>query len=267
MQLGPNASTEQQRILNQGESNAPGELSAQETQQSEPMGLLERFNAENSMLPNLLLMGGMIVLVFLMMRALRKTHKTNSARTNAMGSPSERIEEIRQNAQSSMEPAQKLMVEAEDIARRLGAVLDNKAARLELLIEEADEKLDQLNRAISEKQVASQTKPLEPSDATPNQPPKPTRAIDPSLLDRARLEQDQHERDSRVAGRIAPEPRAEERVEEHPVAGEPLEVSISDQIHELSRSGKSSQEIAHELKQPIGQVELILNLQRRSEMR
>lgn len=227
-------------------------------------GLLDRFNAENSMLPNFLVVLAMVILVVLMVRMLRKTTQANRARSNAMGSPSERIAELRQQAEQSMEPGRKLMVDAEDIARRLGATLDNKAARLELLIEEADAKLDQLNRAIARSEGRTPA-----SDATP--PPEqvgsPKRTIDPALLDRARIEQDYEERQSRVAGRINPEPPVAPGTEDRPQpapAPDP-EISIADQIQALALSGKSSREIASELQQPIGQVELIMNLHKRAE--
>ncbi|MCR9075956.1 MAG: hypothetical protein NXI07_07945 [bacterium] len=257
MQLGPSAQRDESQSASYSDVEPTSGSAESELQTQEPSGWIDRFKAENSMIPNLLLMVGMIIMVFLMYRSLRKTHKANAQRSNSMGSPSERIEEIRHHAQSSMEPAQKLMVEAEDIARRLGAVLDNKAARLELLIEEADAKLDQLNRAVSNPPKQAPPPSEEAQESTSVRPASSPRAIDPSLLDRARLEQDQHERESRVAGRIEPESAQAEH--------EAAEISISDQIHELALSGKTSQEIAQELKQPIGQVELILNLQRRAE--
>jgi len=227
-------------------------------------GLLDRFNAENSMLPNILIIGAMVLLVFLMMRALRRTSQANRARTRSMGSPSERIADIRQQAEQSMEPGRKLMVDAEDIARRLGASLDNKAARLELLIEEADAKLDQLNRAIARSEGRT---PAPDQSAPPEQAGTPKRTIDPALLDRARIEQDYEERQSRVAGRINPEPPISPDSDDRPQptpAPDP-EISISDQIQALALSGKSSKEIASELQQPIGQVELIMNLHKRAE--
>ena len=259
MQLGPNPNTEIEQTGSAGDQQAidasqidPNAVT--ETQPDGVQGLLSRFSAENSLVPNMLMMGGMIILVFLMMRALRRTSQANKARANSMGTPSERIAEIHDRAAQSMGPSEKLMVDAEAMARRLGAVLDNKAARLELLIEEADMKLDQLNRAMNRNESAGTPSPSE----TASQPKHPTRTLDPSLLDRARLEQDLQERQTRVAGRIEPQ-RVEEDESDVP------EISISDQIHELSLQGKSSQEIASTLKQPIGQVELILNLRRRAE--
>lgn len=258
MQLGPNpnAEIEQSTVPEQGggdvSSNDGG--TAVETHPGGFQGLLSRFSAENSLIPNMLMMVGMVILVFLMMRALRRTSQANKARANTMGTPSERIAEIHQRAEQSMGPSEKLMVDAEAMARRLGAILDNKAARLELLIEEADMKLDQLNRAMNRTDA-----PMgRTQDEAADRPRPPMRTLDPSVLDRARLEQDQQERETRVAGRITPEQRQRE-------VPEPPEISISDQIQELALQGKSSKEIASELEQPIGQVELILNLRRRAE--
>lgn len=258
MQLGPNPNAE---IDQAGVSELDGDVlasdesgSAVETHPGGFQGLLSRFSAENSLVPNMLLMAGMVILVFLVMRALRRTSQANKARANLMGTPSERIAQIHQRAEQSMGPSEKLMVDAEAMARRLGAILDNKAARLELLIEEADMKLDQLNRAMNRADA-----PMgRAQDEAADRPRQPMRTLDPSVLDRARLEQDQQERETRVAGRIAPEQRQREEPE-------PPEISISDQIQELALQGKSSKEIASELEQPIGQVELILNLRRRAE--
>lgn len=269
MQLGPDTpATPTEGAATDSISNAQtseqgpdqGDVSVNNSNPTQPSGVqgwLDQFRAENSMLPNILLIGGMVIIVFLVMRALKRTSQKNRARTNAMGTPSERIAEIRERALSSMEPGRKMMVDAEDIARRLGAALDNKAARLELLIEEADAKLDQLNRALANGSTRDRAE-AQPETGAPANPP--SRMLDPTVLDRARVEQDQEDRQSRVAGRIAPEPPRAPAPKPEP------EISITDQIHELALNGKSSKEIAHELSQPIGQVELILNLRKRSGM-
>lgn len=258
MQLGPDTPATQSTST--PTTPEQGTLALDNGSGTQPSGVqswLDRFHAENSMLPNILLIGGMFLVVFIVMRALRRTSQRNRARNNALGTPSERIAQIREQALSSMEPGRKMMVDAEDIARRLGAALDNKAARLELLIEEADAKLDQLNRALA---VGN---PREKGDSPTEsvvQTSNPGRMLDPSVLDRARVEQDLEDRQSRVAGRIAPEPQAA------PAGASEPEVSITDRILELAMSGKTSKEIASELRQPIGQVELVLNLRKRSGM-
>lgn len=292
MQLGPTAQQEHEPLsveqpqdagadTQQDELTTPGHITDTGATATEPaptglMGWVEQVRAQNPLLPNLLLVGGVILLVLVMMRMLRKNVKANRARDNAMGTPSERIAEIRDRAESSMEPSRKLMLDAEEMARRLGAVLDNKAARLELLIEEADAKLAQMNRALAKNPGVQgapqpQTPPSHPTPEAhahqPQAPSQPTRMIDPSLLDRARVEQDIEERQNR--GSSHPGPAEPNGVASHTPEPAPAPkqqpASISEQIHDLAQRGMSSQEIALKLKQPIGQVELILNLQKRAE--
>ncbi len=267
MQLGPDtpAAEQQDTSLDTAQSSTEGDLSAQTGTGVEPGGVqgwLDQFRAENSMLPNILIIGAMVLLVILVMRSLHRTSRANKRRSNAMGTPSERIAELHEQAHQSMEPSRKLMVDAEDIARRLGAALDNKAARLELLIEEADAKLDQLNRAMARQPERQRSPDSGPAGETASTTSNTGRTLDPSLLDRARVEQDIEDRQSRVAGRIAP---AETTTVDRPEPESVPEISISDQIHALAQSGKSSRDIATELQQPIGQVELILNLRKRAE--
>ncbi len=227
--------------------------------------------------PDTLFVFGVLLLVVIMFRMLRKNYKSNARRSNSQPSPQDRIEQINTRARNSMEPSERVMVQAEEMARRLGATLDNKAARLELLIEEADRKLAILNRSLS-------TATPSPQVSAP-QTPSP-RTIDPSLLDRARMEQDLEERQTRVVGRIDPEPT----LDAGPLANEPTnqptnepinrpiaeptpdahqpppkdpQESIQTQIVELAATGLSNIDIAHRLNHPIGQVELILNLRKR----
>ncbi|MBL4699151.1 MAG: hypothetical protein JKX70_09995 [Phycisphaerales bacterium] len=257
MQLGPSESintppNEPTTLAHPASGDAGTQL-----QQNNPTaieGLISRLNS-----PNTLFVFGIFLIVFLMMRMLRKNHKTNAKRSNKLASPSKRIANIHAQAQASMSPNEQLMVKTEEITRRLGATLDNKAARLELLIEEADRKLAQLNR-----QLANPT-PNESEINAPSLPPQHSahsqRTIDPTLLDRARLEQDIEERQTRVAGRIDPitQPHATEPKPQAPTQAPP---SIQSQVVELAAAGLSNIEIAHQLNEPIGQVELILNLRK-----
>ena|GEM_PF-613350 len=241
-------------------------------------GLLNRFST-----PDMLFVFGVVLLLFLMMRMLRKNHKANARRTNSQPTPADRIANIHDQAQDSMAPAYKVMVDAEDMARRLSASLDNKAARLELLIEEADQKLALLNRTLAGQPAQQSTHLPDPAPIAQAPSPSPARSIDPALLDRARVEQDLEDRQTRVVGRIEhtptpapipqpisepkpqPEPQPERQPEPQPEptpepAPEP--VSIQTQIAQLAAAGHSNIDIAHQLKQPIGQVELILNLRK-----
>ena len=225
--------------------------------------LLNRLQSGDSLLPSALLIGGVLLAIVIMMRMVRKNHKSNAKRSNRQLSPGDRITSIHTHAQATMDPAHRLMVETEEMARRLGATLDNKAARLELLIEEADRKLAILNRSIANPSSISPPPLDQPVDQPINQQPTssplpqhPARTIDPSLLDRARMDQDLEERQTRVAGRIEPSEQQPEPIRE------PEPKSIQSQIIGLAESGLSASEIARQLDQPIGQVELILNLRK-----
>ena len=267
LQLGPSIptsgttdQTNSQGSIPANELSEPVDVQGTQGVDGAPSNWLDQFRAENSMLPNILIIGAMVIVLLLVMRALKRTTQKSRARDNALGTPSERIAELHKRAEETMEPGRKLMVEAEDIARRLGAALDNKAARLELLIEEADAKLDALNRAVAQSAPSRTVSPATPNPTEP-QISNAGRTLDPSLLDRARVEQDQAERQTR-SNHSPP-------LEQYhtPPASHPQKRSVSDQIRDLSEAGLSSREIADELKEPIGQVELILNLGKQGELR
>ncbi len=300
MQLGPTEPLNQPKSSNQtrdlssqdgqdpgtadNDTSATSQEAAQGTNQESTQGSLQESkpsalellmdkagSGEN--LPNILFIGGVILLVILSMRLLMKNTKANRRRDNNTASPSQRISDIHQRAQGSMDPSHQVMIQAEEMARRLGATLDNKAARLELLIDEADRKLATLNQSLASTQ-RSLPQPVTQPDIQPVSPsaaPEPApRTIDPSMLDRARVEQDIEDRQSRVAGRIEPElnssgiPSPDFTTYEQPT--EPVHTepkTTQELVIELAQNGLSNIEIAHQLGQPIGQVELILNLQKK----
>ncbi|MGV6813901.1 MAG: hypothetical protein ACWA5W_02695 [Phycisphaerales bacterium] len=242
------------------------EQSAQTTQPASPVAIEQLLDRLNS--PNTLFVFGILLMVFIVFRSLRKTHQKNARRANATPSPHKRLQEINDRAISSMSPLNSVMVETEDLARRLGAALDNKAARLELLIEEADRKLAILNRSLASTPNPTTSTSEQAPQPTPTSPP--TRTIDPSLLDRARVEQDLQDRQTRVVGRIEPQPSPTQpqQLQPEPAAHtSPIDIetpleSIQSQIAQLADSGLSNTDIAQQLNHPIGQVELILNLRK-----
>lgn len=164
--------------------------------------------------PTLLFVFGMLLLIAVLLRALRKN--TKKARVQARAEPSERIQQIRGDA-AARAAIDGFSADAEELTRRLGAILDNKAARLELLIEEADQRLAALNKAGAASGVT-------------------TRAHEPAANGFQRREPD---------------------AREAPI--DPLHRRVCD----LADDGLGPVEIAKRLDQPIGQVELILNLNRR----
>lgn len=206
---------------------------------------LDRLRAqfEGSAFPNMLMVAGVVLLLFLMMRRLLR----RTAHAATIPPPEERLAAIHERAAASTTPLDRAMADAEQLARRLAATMDNKADRIDLLIQEADRKLEQLNQALA--QVVRNT-PV----STTERPVRPVRSIDPALMDRARVEQDRAERHP------VPAPAAE-REPAHDASQAP-----SDPVHRrvwaLADDGMPPIEIARSLNQPVGQVELILNLRK-----
>jgi len=177
--------------------------------------------ALESLLPGALLTFGVVILVMLMVRMLRRNLRKNAPMQ--AGTPRERIDRMRAEA-SARPPTETYQAEAEELTRRLAAILDNKAARIELLIEEADERLARLDRATLGVDV--RTRPVEhDAGAFRAQTSEPVAA--PSMHSQPHADPTQR------------------------------------QIYELADTGLNPVEIAQRLDQPIGQVELILNLRRR----
>lgn len=77
---------------------------------------------------------------------------------------------------ASHDRLERMMTDAEELTRRLAAVLDNKAAKIEVLIEQADDRLRALEEAHA--QPAPIAPVPSPSPAPPNEPPAPL-SIDP----------------------------------------------------------------------------------------
>ncbi|MEO0588059.1 MAG: hypothetical protein AAF078_10510, partial [Planctomycetota bacterium] len=114
---------------------------------------------------------------------------------------------------------ERVMVEIEQMAKRVGNQLDAKAIRLEKLIDEADLKIAQLNR-------------------TTNDTPPHTDSPQPHAAT---------ERSEATGPTTPPLPSAELK-------------SAHQSIYDLADAGLTPDQIAHELNQLPGQVELILNL-------
>jgi len=203
------------------------------------------FRESESLLGPMLLAFGVILMVTLMMRHLRR-----KSMSRPVPQPIEnRIASIHERAVSSIGPVERTMSDAEELARRLSATMENKAARLELLIEESERKLEELNRAIA--QISRAT------PASPERAARPLRAIDPSVLDRARVEQDRAERNGHQHGQAAS--GAPTRTAE--TAAAPAD-PVHRRVWALADDGMPTLEIARSLNQPVGQVELILNLRK-----
>jgi len=207
---------------------------------------------------SMLFMAGVLLAMIVMMRSLMRSSAKRKMQTRTMGDPQERIEKINERATGSMEPARQIMVEAEELTRRMGAVLDNKATKIEVLLEEANARITELERAnreiprAVESQTAEQAEPL---------------GICPEALDRARLDQDREERT--WIGEQEPSPgeptfRIDRGLREKPRDESPHPLTFPEQVDELATQGLNALEIANKLNRLVGEVELVLNLRRNS---
>ncbi len=190
-------------------STLPLVLAQEVSSLSEPSPFAE-FTLTDALLPI-----GVLLLVTWSLMTLRKRRKQ-------MGQPPAAMEPVHrarvgQAANRMHDDLNQLMVEIEQMAKRMGAQLDNKAARIESLLDEADRKLAELQQASRE-------------TAAP-----PSAASKPAALD-------------------APEPPA---APAKPTLGDDV---LNRRVCALSDEGLSAQEIAEELGEYIGKVELILSL-------
>lgn len=205
-----------------------------------------------SILPGLLGAGGMLLLVVILLRRLRRRSQARPDEPDLTAS--ERIEAVRRQAALSRDPLERLMAEAEELTRHLAAVLDNKAARLELLIEEADRKLAAFDPGAAD---GSGPRPDAHDDRRQGRVVTKVGRLDPSLLDRARVAQAEAERASNELRGIDPAAAALRQAASPPAAPPGHE-----RIYRLADEGLSPQEIARRTGEPVGQVELVLNLRR-----
>ena len=166
---------------------------------AEPGVATEQPGAAGSMLPAVLMVAGILLLVIILLSKQRGRGR----RVSDDKTPTERLADLREAA-ASRDSLDAVKVDVEELAHRLAAQLDNKAARLEKLIADADDRLSRLEQRGT------------PEHATPT-------LITPTLTNQS---------DDPTRARV----------------------------YELADKGHSSVEIARQLDQPTGHVELILSL-------
>jgi len=194
----------------------------------------------DNLLPGMLFLGGIILALMFLMRGTKRAHAKRSVQTETMENPSERLAEMHRQASMTMEPASRALVEIESVGRRFSAMLDNKASRLESLLEDADDRIARLESALgTTDQNGTDT------ERTPG--------LDPEVLDRARVEEDRAERERDDARPLTISDAHEDRMSE-----------TQRRVWGLADEGCDAPEIASRLDIPIGHVELMLNLRRES---
>jgi hypothetical protein len=191
-----------------------------------PAPVLGQADAPPSALPGLLLALGVAAVGISIWVSLRKKLK-NGFRA-ARETSAEKILRVRAQAQAhknERDRVNELMVDAEELARRLAALLDSKAERVERLLDRAEARLAELEdreRALREGDAAS----IEPKIETRRVEPAPP-TDDGAAPDAIRYESD-----------------------------DPVAVDI----YRLADEGKTPVEIAKSLGEHTGKVELILAL-------
>ncbi len=162
---------------------------------------------------NLPLIGmGALALAYVVLRPMLKRKRDPLERAPAQTSMAQQRAVERQ--------MQNLLVDLTEMARQIGAQLDTRAARLEALIHEADERIAQL-QAMGTGTAARPQETSHPGTAPPG-PLPPDRPRDP--------------------------------------ASPPLESPHHDEVYALADAGYSAKEIAARLDRPSGEIELILAL-------
>lgn len=177
--------------------------------------------AERTLLSDLLLAGGLAMLAAWLLINLRKRRQNSTPPLTTV----ERVERVRQQ-RGLRGDLEELMVEIEQLAKRLGAQLDAKAIQLENLIQRAEDRIDQLNRATG---VGDRNTPPGRGDAADDPPPP--------LLQ-------------------SPRPPKHH--------SQPLETQDDDplprRVYALADQGLAPLEIAGQLNEHVGKIELILAL-------
>jgi len=172
---------------------------------------------------------GILTLVYVVMRPAFKRKDPMSRLSKGQTSSSLAQQRAAERDMSN------LLVELSDMARQITAQLDTRAAKLELLIREAEEKIARLE-ALSR-----------------NGQPAGVSAVSDSPSGDA-------------AYRVDETPEASPAFPRLPAATEPqhqIDARYS-QIYQLADEGHSAQEIAHQLGRPNGEVQLILALRPRA---
>jgi len=129
----------------------------------------------------LMLMGLALLATIIFVNLRRKRSGSDENLT-----PHERLERNKQLG-GTRNDLRTMMVELEELTRRFSAQLDNKSTRLEQLIKEADERIEQLNRAGTS---SSSPDPREAASSNGSADDPPAEPDDPLTRDVYRLADD-----------------------------------------------------------------------------
>jgi len=171
---------------------------------------------------------GVLLIIMSMMMGIRKKHK----RSQEQGTSRDRVDDLKQRHKLRGDLEQ-LMIEVEQLAKRFGAQLDAKTMHMEQLISEADRKIAELKQMELARQNAAklQQAMASPFDENPSLQTQP-QALTPT--DESADE---------------PSPQNAEEV-------------LKQSVYELAEQGHDPGEIARQLNEHVGKIELILALRK-----
>ncbi len=109
---------------------------------------------------------GILLITVGMMMGIRKKRRRSSVQSSAR----EHVDELRQK-QAVRGDLEQLMMEVEQLAKRFGTQLDAKAMQMERLIDEADQKIAELKQFELNQQNAPVPQPQPPQPQQPSQAP------------------------------------------------------------------------------------------------
>jgi len=180
----------------------------------------------------LLIVGVVFISAWLLMRIRKRS-------VQGPGHPTARENLERYKQQDGVRhDLESLMVEIEQLAKRLGNQLDVKAIRIEKLIDEADLRIAQLQKAMHDQHASPPSAAVPARDTTaPNPAPSPA----------------------------SPEAIAKQlnAVVESPLTSEAQTQQLTAEVARLADAGQSPDAIAKQLDEHVGKIELILALRQK----
>ncbi|MEM1424154.1 MAG: hypothetical protein AAGH64_09145 [Planctomycetota bacterium] len=196
-------------------------------------------------MPHAMLAAGIALVTLVMLRSWwkRRRRMAQRDREDAELSPKDRMERMRADARRD-DPAgaqlRTLMLETQELTRAASAQLDTKAAKLEALIEEANATIARLHDARSGEHVPPAMRPA-------------TGAVTDTQLSSVGFPMQ--------TDRVRTFPQTIERAIDRAPQGLGSD-PIADRVMDLSRKGYSPVQIAQELNEQVGRVELMLALRK-----
>ncbi|MBB6430226.1 hypothetical protein [Algisphaera agarilytica] len=190
--------------------------------------LLAQLNPNDPISLGLLIVGVVFISAWLLMR-IRKRSVHGPDHPTAR----ENLERYKQQ-DGVRNDLEGLMVEIEQLAKRLGNQLDTKSMRLEKLIDEADLRIAQLQKAMRDEHGKLPDAGPAPAAGEPTPKPASPEAITKQLSE----------------------------VVESPLTTEAQTQQLTDEVARLADAGKSAEDIAKQLGEHVGKIELILALRK-----